>query len=229
MLGVTAIPGPSSNETPRPGDPNAPRFNIAPTQDVLGVVEDDNGRGAMWFRWGLVPPGAKSLSVGAKMINARAETIFKRSAFARAVLERRCLIAADGFIEWKRFGRRRHPFHIRMNDEGLFLMAGVWQQWTNATGDITSTCAIITTAANSVVAPLHDRMPVILHRRDHDRWLDPAERSQDTLAALLVPYPSEAMAALAINPRINDVAHDDPACFEAVEPPPEQLGFRFGS
>lgn len=232
LLGVTAIPGPSSNETPRPGDPTQPRFNIAPTQDVLGLITAAATRQAMWFRWGLVPPGAGSLSIGAKMINARSETIFKRSAFARSIIERRCLIPGDGFIEWKRIGKTKHPFHIRMEDEGVFMMAGVWQRWTSPTGITTLTCAIITTTANTVVAPVHDRMPVILHEDDHARWLDPELRSNDALSALMAPFPSEPMTAVPINPRINDVAHDDPDCFAEVAPAPppaEQLGFRFGS
>ena len=230
ILGVTSIPI-STNETPRVGDPDRPRYNIAPTQDVLGIRQGTVGREAAWFRWGLVPPGAKTLKLGAKLINARAETVFKTAAFARAVRTQRCLIAADGFIEWKKIGQRRHPFHIRRTDGEVFAMAGVWQRWSHE-GRTTETCSVLTTSPNALVAPLHNRMPVILQTDVYDAWLDPTNQATETLQPLLVPLPAEMMIAEPINPRVNDVAHDDPACLERIEPPEppaEQLGFRFES
>ncbi len=184
----------------------------------------------VWLRWGLVPPGAKELKVGARMINARSETVFKRPAFAKAILSQRCLIPADGFIEWRRIGKARHPIHLRMADDQVFAMAGVWQRWARSGRPPVETCAILTTTANPLVAPIHDRMPVILRPDDYPQWLDPEVDDEARITRLLAPYPAEAMRALAIDPRVNDVAHDDPECLAEVEPPPpgpEQLGFGF--
>jgi len=225
-MGVTSIPE-STNETPRPGDPEVPRYNIAPTQDVLAIRQPDDSREAGWFRWGLVPPGASSLKVGAKMINARSETVFSRSAFAKPVRNQRCLIPADGFIEWKTMQKAKYPFHLRLKSEEVFAMAGIWQQWKDAEGRKVQTCAILTTSANALVGPIHDRMPVILQPADHSAWLS-ATTDEEALAALLVPYDASAMTAVPIDPWVNKVAHDDPRCLAEVPAPPEQLDLGFG-
>ena len=230
ILGVISIPGPSDNDSPLPGDPDRPRYNIAPTQDVLAVRADEGNVTATWLRWGLVPPGAKSLKVGARMINARSETVFKQPAFARPVLEQRCVVPADGFIEWKKLGKIRQPYHLRMADGSVFAMAGLWQRWRSPEGQVVQTCTILTTMANEVVAPLHDRMPVILPKAQVERWLNPDLKSADDLRSALVPFPAESMVAVPISRRVNDVGHDDPDCLQEVEPPappPSQLGFGF--
>ena len=237
LLGVLRGPWASAHETPLPGDPEKRRYNIAPTQDVLAVRTEADTRTAVWLRWGLVPSGSKSLKVGARMINARSETVFKQPAFARVVRAQRCLIPADGFIEWMTVSKRKHPFHIRLTNGGLgdadvFVMAGLWQRWVSAAGAAVETCAIMTTTANEVVAAVHDRMPVILHPDDYGCWLDPDVSDPARIAPLLKPYPSEGMRAVAIDRRVNDVAHDDPECLAEVTPPPppaEQLGFGFTS
>ncbi|MEM7678222.1 MAG: SOS response-associated peptidase, partial [Myxococcota bacterium] len=201
-----------------------PRYNIAPTQDVLGFRCPPEGaeREAAWFRWGLVPPGAPSLAVGARMINARSETIFTRPAFAHPVRTQRCLIPADGFIEWKTMHRAKYPFHIRLKSAEIFAMAGVWQRWQDSNGQTIQTCAIITTSANDIVRPIHDRMPVILQPADHSVWLDASAR-EEALAPLLMPHSALAMEAVPIDPWVNSVKHDDPRCLLEVSPPPEQL------
>ncbi len=229
-VGGPVLIEPSNNPSRHRGDPDALRYNIAPTQDVFAVRRGPEGRVAGWFRWGLVPPGARSLQVGAKMINARAETVFSRGAFAKPVREQRCLIPADGFIEWVRIGKAKHPFHLRMSDGAVFAIAGIWQTWRSSKGDVVSSCSIITTEANAVVRPLHDRMPVILRPDDYGPWLDPERRTPEQLGAFLEPFDAEAMVAVSISPRVNDVAHDDPECLEEVSSPAlpfEQLGFRF--
>ena len=232
LLGVLRGPIPSAHETPLPGDDARRRYNVAPTQDVLAVRLDADARTAVWLRWGLVPPGAKSLKVGARMINARSETVLKQPAFARAVRTQRCLIPADGFIEWLKVGRTRHPFHLRMISGDVFAMAGLWQRWIGDDGAPADTCAILTTTANEVVAPVHDRMPVILHSDDHEQWLDSDGLDEDRIVGLLKPYPSDRMRAVPVSRRVNDVAHDDPECLAEVAPPAlpaEQLGFSFTS
>lgn len=164
------------------------------------------------------------------MINARAETVFSRSAFARPIREQRCLIPADGFIEWQTIRKAKHPVHLRLVDGELFAMAGIWQRWSSPERGEVYTCSILTTVANEVVQPVHDRMPVILHPDDYDAWLDPDLQAPERLASMLRPFPAEAMTSVSISPRINDVAHDDPACLTEVEAPPkasEQLGFHF--
>ena len=203
---------PPNQQTPRPGAPDDRRYNIAPTQDVLGIRVIDGVRTAGWFRWGLVPPGAKDLKVGARMINARAETLFKRGAFSRPARQQRCLIPADGFVEWRKVGRKRHPFHLRMKDGAVFAMAGIWQRREDDQGNTLYTCSIITTEANTVVAPVHNRMPVILQAEDYDAWLDPDEQSADRVEGLLTPYEADAMTSVPINDWVNDVAHDEPKC-----------------
>jgi putative SOS response-associated peptidase YedK len=201
------------------------RYNVAPADDVLAVTVDRDGnpRGEL-LRWGLVPSWAERAEIGLKMINARAETAAERPAFRRAYDRYRCLIVADGFYEWQRVPSalahraRKQPFHITSADEPLFAFAGLWSIWHAPGGGTLRSCAILTTAANSTVAPLHDRMPVILPRDAEATWLDPGTPA-DALPELLVSLASERTSLRPVSAAVNDARYDGPEC---LDPPSEQ-------
>ncbi|HEY9656670.1 MAG TPA: SOS response-associated peptidase, partial [Crinalium sp.] len=151
-----------------------PRYNVAPTQAVLAIAAAPaHSRQVRLFRWGLVPSWAKDLTIGAKLINARAETVAEKPSFRVAFKQRRCLILADGFYEWHRIDRKtKQPYYFQLADRQPFAFAGLWERWQ---GDdtVVETCTILTTQANELLQPIHDRMPVILAPEEYDRWLDP--------------------------------------------------------
>ena len=191
----------------------SPRFNIAPTQAVAAVrARADGGRELVALTWGLIPSWSKDRTIGSRLINARAETVGEKPAFRAALRARRCLVLADGFYEWQKLGTRKQPHHIRMRDGRPFAFAGLWERWTPAEGDPVESCTIITTLPNEVVAPIHDRMPVILAPADLDRWLDPGVRDPAAVAALLRPYPAGDMTAYPVSLRVNSPGADDPSC-----------------
>jgi putative SOS response-associated peptidase YedK len=197
-----------------------PRYNIAPTQDVLAVRRERSGsRQARLFRWGLVPYWADDPAAGNRLINARAESVATRAAFREPFRERRCLVPAQGFYEWKKFGRAREPWLVRLKGGPTFAFAAVWDRWTGAAGPIES-CALITTAANALVAPIHNRMPVLLDRSAYAAWLDPAATEED-LRGLLQPFSADAMEAFAVSPRVNSTAVDDADLTRPVAPEPD--------
>ncbi len=189
----------------------APRYNIAPTQQVAAVRASDSGRELVLLRWGLVPTWAKDLSMGAKLINARAETAAEKPSFRSAMRQRRCIIPADGFYEWQAQAGGKQPFYIRLADGGSFGLAGLWENWKSPEGAWIATCTILTTAANALMQPLHDRMPVILPPEAYALWLDPALHDPAPLQALLGPYPANLMVAAPVSKAVNKVANDDPS------------------
>jgi putative SOS response-associated peptidase YedK len=179
-----------------------PRFNVAPTQAVAAVrLDKETGaRRLDLLRWGLVPSWSDDPSIGNRMINARAETVAEKPAYRNAFKARRCLIAADGFFEWqKQPGGRKQPFYIHRKDDRPFAFAGLWEHWEREAGAL-DTCALITTAPNALVRPIHDRMPAILRREEYDRWLDPSVKDTAVVSALLRPYPAEEMIATPVSP-----------------------------
>ncbi len=194
-----------------------PRYNIAPTQDVSVVraAPDGGGRTLTRMRWGLVPSWAKDLAIGARLINARAETVAEKPSFRDAYRRRRCLIPADGFYEWqKRPGGPKQPYLITLKDQRPIAFAGLWECWNKAPdGRPVQTCAIITTEANDLLRPIHGRMPVILDAADHDAWLD-ADGHDGAAAALLRPYSSADMRAGPVGAYVNSARNDDPKCVE---------------
>jgi putative SOS response-associated peptidase YedK len=194
----------------------APRYNIAPTQEVLVVLKDpaQSHRQARRHRWGLIPPWAKDPGIGARMINARAETVATKPAFRRAFRERRCLILADGFYEWRKVNRHKQPFHIRMRDGRPFAFAGLWEHWGSAERATIASCTILTTTPNDLLRPLHHRMAVILAPEDYDLWLDPRVEVVERLQLVLRPYPSEEMTAYPVSTQVNSPANDSPDCIE---------------
>jgi putative SOS response-associated peptidase YedK len=197
-----------------------PRYNIAPTQEVLAVRRDRAGRRqARPLRWGLVPSWAADPAVGNRLINARAESVATRAAFREPFQKRRCLVPAQGFYEWKKFGRAREPWLVRLKGGRTFAFGGVWDRWTGAQGTIES-CALITTAANALVAPIHGRMPVLIDRPAYEVWLDP-DATEDDLRPLLAPFPAEAMEAFPVSPRVNRADVDDPDLGRPVTPEPD--------
>ena len=195
-----------------------PRYNIAPTQEVLVVLQPSPqaNREARLHRWGLIPPWAKDPSIGNRMINARAETVATKPAFRRAFKERRCLLLADGLYEWQRQERRKQPFYIRLRDGRPFAFAGLWEHWEGSEGMAIQSCTILTTTSNEVVGRIHDRMPVILSPTDYDRWLDPSIQEPAVLQTLLRPYPADEMTAYPVSTRVNNPANDSPECVELL-------------
>lgn len=180
-----------------------PRYNIAPTQEVLGVSESPDGREMTFYKWGLVPSWAKDASMGARLINARSETVQEKPAFRAAFKQRRCIIPADGFYEWQRTEGRKQPFFFRMRDERPFGFAGLWEGWEGEGGQVINSCTILTTEANEVLRPVHDRMPVILHPDEYEVWLDTDVRKLDLIKEMLRPYPAEEMMSYPVSTAIN--------------------------
>lgn len=182
-----------------------PRYNIAPTQNVVAVLEEDNQPQLELLRWGLIPSWAKEESVGSKMINARSETLAEKPSFKRLLHSRRCLIVADGFYEWKQEQRGpKTPMYITLKDHELFTFAGLWDAWKSPDGRSFRTCTIITTHSNELIAPIHDRMPVILPEDARQEWLDPKLRDEHILLPLLVPYAADAMSVRPVSRLVND-------------------------
>jgi len=200
------------SETPRD---LVPRYNIAPTQEVPAVrARADGGRELVMLRWGLVPPGSAGPGSGYRMINARAETAHLRPAFKGPLARHRCLIPADGFYEWRRDGRRARPYYIHPAGAGPFALAGLWARWRGTDGTEVASCAILTTPANAVVAPIHDRMPAILAPADFALWLDPAVTDPEAVGPLLVPAPPEGMALHPVGPAVNNPRSGGPGLIE---------------
>jgi putative SOS response-associated peptidase YedK len=189
------------------------RYNVAPGDDVLAVTTDQEGapRGEL-LRWGLVPSWAKSPDTGLKMINARVETVAERPAYRRAFERYRCLIIADGFYEWRSMpAGPKQPFHIARDDGGLFSFAGLWSIWHAPDGGKLRSCAILTTAANSAIAPLHDRMPVILAPDAEAAWLD-TSTPREHLSEILAGLAASGTVLHAVSSAVNDARYDGPEC-----------------
>ncbi|OPY08876.1 MAG: putative SOS response-associated peptidase YedK [Syntrophaceae bacterium PtaB.Bin038] len=188
-----------------------PRYNIAPGQDILCIVAD-RARRIEPMRWGLIPSWAKDPAIGNRLINARAETLAEKPSFRRAFARRRCLVAADGFYEWRPAGKRKVPVYIFLKSRNPFGFAGLYETWRAPDRREVRTCTIVTTGANDLVRPIHDRMPVIVAEGDEDRWLDPDEGSLERLRAILAPYPAEEMDAYDVTTAVNNPSHDAPDC-----------------
>lgn len=222
--------------------PLAPRFNIAPTQPVaivrlrpatmhgdrpdargegrgnatasLGLDFGSKERQMVLVRWGLIPSWAKDPRIGSRMINARAESAAEKPAFRAALARRRCLMLADGFYEWQQTGKGKRAHFIRMRDDRPFAFAAIWEAWKAPDGCWLESAALLTTEANEVVAPIHDRMPVILRPEDYASWLDPGRQGPESLRPLLRPYAADAMVAYPVSTHVNSPAHDDARCIQ---------------
>jgi putative SOS response-associated peptidase YedK len=194
-----------------------PRYNIAPTQPIAAVrrLPESAQPESVYLRWGLIPSWAEDAKIGNRLINARAETVATKPAFRAAFRQRRCLILADGFYEWQKTGHAKQPYYIRRRDGKPFAFAGLWERFRGAEKPIES-CTIVTTDANELMRPLHDRMPVILDRADFETWLAPAEQRTEMLQELLRPCPSDILAAYPISTQVNNPRNEGPACIEPV-------------
>ncbi|MEP7361037.1 MAG: SOS response-associated peptidase [Chloroflexota bacterium] len=189
-----------------------PRYNVAPTQPIAVVVQREDGRVLELHRWGLVPSYAKSVSVGNRHINARAETIATTPAFRTSFAKRRCIIPADGFYEWRRVGSRKQPFLIHAADDRPLAFAGVWAPWKDpATGEWLLSAAVVTTKANKTVGQLHNRMPVILEPAEWQIWADPEIRDPGLLDDLLRPARDGLLTLTEVSALVNNANNEGPA------------------
>lgn len=195
-----------------------PRYNIAPTQLVSTVLQTpaQEERQFQMLRWGLIPAWAKDTTIGAKLINARAETVAEKPAFRSAFRHRRCLVVADGFYEWRRQDGKKQPFYFRMQNGQPFAFAGLWERWQNTDGEAIASCTILTTEANELLQSIHDRMPVILNPKDYDLWLDPAVQKSGHLQQLLQPYSAAAMISYPVSTKVNKPTNDTPELINSL-------------
>ena len=207
LLGLKALP------------PLPPRYNIAPSQWVACVRTnpETRQRECKELQWGLVPSWAKDASIGNKLINARGETVAEKPAFRNALKHQRCLVLADGFYEWKREGNTKQPYYIRFKDHRLFAFAGLWERWEQNGTDPLESCALITTGPNTMLEPIHTRMPVILASQHYDEWLDPSLHTVERFKSLLRPFPSEEMEAYPVRPIVNNPRNDQPECVMPIQ------------
>lgn len=189
-----------------------PQYNIAPTQSIVSVIHDGQNGRLGELRWGLVPSWAKDESMGSRMINARSETLNDKPAYKIPFARKRCLIPADGFYEWQKSETGKQPYRITLRDGGIFSFAGLYDTWITPDGSKRSTCTIITTTPNDLMAPIHDRMPVILKPEDEMKWLNRQEIVTTSLQQLLIPYPAEDMQANPVSTEVNSVKNDSPSC-----------------
>lgn len=191
-----------------------PRYNIAPTQPVAVVRQVERRRELSMMRWGLVPSWSKDPKAGPPLINARADTVATKPSFRSAFKSRRCLIPADGFLEWQKTGEKtKQPFYIRLAKDHPFAFAGLWEHWEGPDSSVVDSCTIITTDANETLRPIHDRMPVILQDDEYDRWLDP---KCDDPSKLLKSYPAEEMTAFPVSTLVNSPRNESAACIDPV-------------
>lgn len=192
---------------------SAARYNIAPMQEVVSILREgaDDAPHMEWLQWGLVPTWAKDESIGSKMINARAETLAEKPSFKRLLRNRRCLVVADGFYEWKKEGTAKIPTFITLKDGSPFAFAALWDIWHGPDGRDIHSCTLITTQPNDLVATIHDRMPVILPANAREMWLDTALREEQALLPLLAPYPAAEMTARAVSRLVNNPKNEGAA------------------
>lgn len=192
------------------------RYNIAPSQPALAVINDGKENRSGYLKWGLVPSWAKDPKIGYKMINARSETLADKASFKHSFKRKRCLIIADSFYEWKREGNSKRPVRIRLKNDQPFAMAGLWERWKSPSGEEINSCTIITTIPNKLMEPIHDRMPVILNPEDEKVWLDRSIEDTNLLNQLLVPYAAEEMEAYEVSQAVNSPKNDSEELIKPV-------------
>jgi putative SOS response-associated peptidase YedK len=201
----------------------APRYNIAPTQPVAAVrmtphrTQGEQQRELALLHWGLIPSWAKDPTMGSRLINARSETAAEKPSFRAAYKYRRCLVPASGFYEWQKVNGRKQPYFIHLQQEGPFAIAGLWEHWQGADGSEIESVTLLTTQANELVQPIHDRMPVIIAPADYALWLDTAVQHPGEIQPLLRPYPAEEMAAYAVSTVVNNPRNEGKACIVPEE------------
>jgi putative SOS response-associated peptidase YedK len=183
-----------------------PDWNITPGQHIGAVIHREGRNSLVSFLWGLIPSWAKDPSIGNKLINARAETIDVKPSFRNAFSKRRCLIVADGFYEWKKDGTKKVPLYFHLKSKEPFGLAGLYETWTSPDKKEIRSCAIITTEANKLIAPIHDRMPVIVPKKHEQVWISDSMENRAMLLSILKPYPAEEMDyEIGMGPRFAEV------------------------
>jgi putative SOS response-associated peptidase YedK len=199
------------------------RYNIAPTQKVAVVRSNSGHHNHLDFlRWGLIPSWAKDPSIGSKMINARSETVHEKPAFRHAIKHCRCIVVASGFYEWKQEGTRKAPLYIHFKDDSPMCFAGLWEHWKSPEGETIESCTILTTSSNKLIASLHDRIPVILHREEYPLWLDREVTDPEKLKPLYQPYPADVMEMYTVSPLVNSPRNDTPDLIKAINHHPAE-------
>ncbi len=198
------------------GFENSPRYNVAPTQSVLTVTNRDE-RQAEYMRWGLIPSWAKDVSIGSRMINARGETVAQKPSFRNALQRRRCLVLADGFYEWQKVAKGKRPMRIVLKSGEPFAFAGLWETWRDPEGELIRSCTIVTTEANDLLRPIHERMPVILPRELEEFWLDSDVTDPAALTDVLSPYTYESMDVYQVSPLVNKATNNGPDLIVPVD------------
>lgn len=195
-----------------------PRYNIAPTQTVPAVrmAPDAGKRELVMLRWGLIPSWAKDKKIGYSLINARSDTVATKPSFRSAFKSRRCLVAADGYYEWQKVGDKKQPHYFCRADGKPFAFAGLWEHWEGGDGEVIESCSLLTTEPNDLARTVHDRMPVILDRKDFGVWLDPDNKDAKALSALLCPCPTKGLTAYAVSTAVNNPSNNSPACCERM-------------
>lgn len=191
-----------------------PRYNVGP-QSILPAIRG-SGEEDEWvlLRWGLIPSWAKDANIGYRTINARAETVSEKPAFKSAFRRRRCLLPISGFYEWKANGSKKQPYYIHMRDQDLFTLAGLWESWKDPSGNQIETCTVVTTESNSLISPLHDRMPVIVSTDERDLWLH--EDDIDVVRHVLRPFDPDKMELYPVSTYVNSVKNTGPECITPV-------------
>lgn len=192
------------------------RYNIAPTQQVLIIRDSAEGRSLSSARWGLVPHWALDISIGSKMINARAETVHEKPAFRAAIKARRCIVPASGFFEWAATPKGKSPHYITIRNGSPIPFAGIWESWESPDHGVIETCSILTTTANPLIRSIHDRMPVILQPQDFGFWLDRSVKAPTELLRLYTPYPEELMTEWPVSRMVNSPVHDSSDCIQPI-------------
>lgn len=193
-----------------------PRYNVAPTQEVLTLTSDGSEHHAQYMKWGLITFWAKDASIGSRMINARAETVVEKPSYRKAFQERRCLILADGFYEWRKEGKLKTPMRIVLKNGEPFGFAGLWETWKSPEGERVQSCAIITTVPNALMEPIHNRMPVMLTRDAENQWMNPNNMDPGELRELLVPYSASELEVYEVSPLVNSARNETPEAIKKI-------------
>ncbi|GKX29850.1 putative SOS response-associated peptidase YoqW [Vallitalea longa] len=189
-----------------------PRYNIAPSQQVLSVISNGINERIGYLKWGFIPSWSKDVKFNYKMINARSETIDNRPAYRKSFISRRCLILSNGFYEWKKDGTNKKPMFITLKNKNLFCMARLYNIYYTEKKEKISTCTILTTSPNELISSIHNRMPVILNKKDEKNWLNPQIKDSIYLKSLLQPYKTDEMQAIEVSSLVNSPKNDNPLC-----------------
>jgi putative SOS response-associated peptidase YedK len=198
-----------------------PRYNVAPGQHIIAVINDGKKNRVGLIKWGFVPAFAKDEKTSFSMINAKAETLFEKPAFSDSIKHKRCVILADGFYEWLKDHHKKQPVRILMKHEQIFPMAGLWSTYERPDGTKLHTATIITTSANTLISPIHDRMPVILTEDAKKAWLTSSLKDRDALEHLMTPFDSNLMMYYPVSSAVNQATYEDLRCIEKIEMPTE--------